>query len=235
MPDSPTVDTSVVEVQTGRSLVYLPVQKAQVWLMGANLYTAETLPASEELEEIVLEVEDRIDEWLGRRVAPTQYTENSVTNLKGIALLNQYPVLFVEEMALYPDQYVNAEPEPIEVSRIGGIWRQDRRLYLWGAGLAVRVRYTAGLQPVPRIFTLVAFAVLKAAMERSPTGDLSFLETPYQEREVSSISLPGGLSKSFKTYRPNTPSASGSGAGGSITQLDQLLAPLERYRYRLIT
>jgi hypothetical protein len=100
--------------------------------------------------------------------------------------------------------------------------------------MVVRVRYTAGLQPIPRIFTTVALTVFNQAMERSPTGDISFLENSYQEREVSSISLPGGLSKSFRTYRPTTPSASGSGAGGSITGLDRLLAPLAKYQYRVV-
>jgi len=127
---------------------------------------------------------------------------------------------------------MGADPTPINPNLI---WRQDRRLYMGSAGMVVRVRYTAGLQPIPRIFTTVALTVFNQAMERSPAGDISFLEIPHQEREVSSISLPGGLSKSFRTYRPNTPSASGSGAGGSITELDRLLAPLERYRYLVIT
>lgn len=222
MPDFPTVDAAAVEVKAGRSPVYLSAQKVG-------------LPPTDELEEILLAIEDRIDEWVGRRVAPTQYTEDDVTNAKGIALLNHYPVLSVEEIALHADRFIGADPTPIDPSRIGGIWRQDRRLYLGSAEMVVRVRYTAGLQPVPRIFTTVALTIFNQAMERSPTGDISFLEIPYQEREVSSISLPGGLSKSFRTYRPNTPSASGSGAGGSITELDRLLAPLERYRYLVIT
>lgn len=234
------LESSSITVETGRSPVYLSVEKATTWLIGANLYTAETLPPADELEEIILAIEDRIDEWVGHRVAPTQYTEDDITNRKGIAMLSHYPIVSVEEIALYPDHIIPAEPAPIEPSRIAGVWRRDRCLYMGSADLLLRVRYTAGLQPIPRIFTTVASAVLQKAMERSPTGDTSFLETPYQEREVSSISLPGGLSKSFRTYRPNTPSSNssgttGSGMDGSVTELDRLLAPLKRYRYRVVT
>lgn len=210
-----------IDVETRRSPVYLSAQNVG-------------LPLTDDLEEILLAIEDRIDEWVGRRVAPTQYTEDDVTNGKGIALLNHYPVLSVEEIALHADRFIGADPTPMNPSLIGGIWRQDRRLYLGSAGMVVRVRYTAGLQPIPRIFTTVALTIFNQARERSPTGDISFLEIPYQEREVSSVSLPGGLSKSFRTYRPNTPSASGSGAGGSITELDRLLAPLAKYQYCVI-
>lgn len=233
------LESSSITVETGRSPVYLSVEKATALLVGANLYSAETLPPADELEEIILAIEDRIDEWVGCRVAPTQYVEDDVTNRKGIAMLNHYPVVSVEEIALYPDHVIPAEPAPIEPSRISGIWRRDRCLYMGSADLLLRVRYTAGIQPIPRTFTTVASAVLLKAMGMSPTGDTSFLEAPFQEREVSSISLPGGLSKSFRTYRPPAPSNSGgttgSGLDGSVTELDRLLAPLKRYRYRVIT
>lgn len=230
------IDAPSVGVQTRRSPVYLSPEKARLWLIGENLFTEETVPSLEDLADIILEIEDRIDEWLERRVAPTQYTETDVTNHKGIALMSHYPVLSVEEIALYPDAAVGGtKPQPIEPGRILGIWRQDRRLYLWERGLVLRVRYTAGLDPIPRIFTTVAFEVLSRALQRSARGSLAFLELPFQEREVASISLPGGLSKSFRTYRPSDPKGSGSGAGGSITELDRLLAPLAKYRYPVVT
>lgn len=228
------LDAPSIEIQSGRSPVYLSPEKARLWLIGSTSFTEATVPPPEELSEIILGIEDRIDEWLGRRVAPTQYTETGVTNHKGIALMTHYPVLSVEEIALYPDVAVGAEPQPIEPGRIAGIWRQDRRLYLWSHGLVLRVRYTAGLEPIPRIFTAVSLEVLSKVLEKSPTGSLGFLELPFEEREIASISLPGGLSKSFRTHRPGNPKGSGSGAGGSITELDRLLAPLERYRYPVV-
>lgn len=217
-----------------RTPIYLSVDRARSRLIAAGFYTAQTVPAEIVVSEWLLELEDVIDEWVRHRIVETRYQEVTRTNQKGIVLLNHYPVVEVEEVAIYADQPTNSQPTPLNPSEYSGIWRQDRRLYTSLINVSVRVFYRAGISPVPRILTNTLYLLLHQFVEKGcpPTG-FSFLNEIHQD--VKSISLPGGLSKSFETYRSSSKPSTGSGPGGALTELDYLLAPLKQYRYPVVT
>jgi hypothetical protein len=227
------MSTSIVFPEP-RTPIYLSVSQARSRLIAAGFYTAQTVPGENIISEWLLELEDVIDEWVCHRIAETRYQEVTRTNQKGVILLNHYPVVEVEEVAIYADQPTNSQPIPLSPSEYSGIWRQDRRVYTSLINIPVRVVYCAGIDPIPRILASTIYLLLHQFVEKGcpPTG-FSFLNKIHQD--VKSISLPGGLSKSFETYRSSGKSLTGSGPGGALTELDYLLAPLERYRYPVVT
>jgi hypothetical protein len=209
-------------------LAYLAAETARDRLIQTGKCTIETAPALELLEFALTEHESIIDDWAGYRLAPTEYREKLTTNNKGQAVMSKYPVLSVTELMSYQDHAVGISPLPIPQVRISSIWRQDRILYFNVKHVPIEVVYIAGLDPLPDRVSRAAWQLLVAVFEEGQLGgNLSFLYEP--DRQVSSISLPGGLSKSFRY-----PSESGSSKPPQ-TVLDRILLGLGSLRRRTVT
>ncbi|MBD1864255.1 MULTISPECIES: hypothetical protein [Trichocoleus] len=214
-------------------LPLLDPTEARTKLIAAGIYTADNAPSVEILDSLLKDIATRIEQWLGYSPAPTGYIETLRTNSDGVALLRNYPVLDVQEIAVFNDATPGYEPVIISPNKIRGIWRQDRRIYLLSPLTSIRVTYIAGYNPLPKGFSQVAFQILKQVAKTGDlSGDLSFLDEPV--RDVSSISLPGGLSKSFRLGGSGGPKG-GSGKDTGSTQLDRILGGLGSYRRKIIT
>ena len=178
---------------------YLSIEQAKQRLLTAKDYTEETLPSDEELAFVLEVIEVTVDNWLGYSPG----TPERVEPWRDCSPL-KYPV--------------QEELETFE--------------HVADAREALRDRYESPLHarydPLPPIFGMVIFQVLRKALQTSGTsGDLSFLDEPV--RDVTSIGLPGGLSKSWQLG-----SASGDKNASGETQLDRLLKPLSTYRHKYV-
>lgn len=209
---------------------YLPANIALNRLVARGIYTPETAPDLNELEEVLTAIEIRLDEFLHRRVAPTEYTERYVTNPVGDVLLWQDPVIDVLQVGWFRDVIPGSEIGPVEPLKIDSVWRQKRRLNIPLANTPIEVTYVAGFDPIPPVFPMVVMDILTAVI-KSPGGlfgGLQFLDEPV--KDVSSLSLPGGISKSFRF-------GGGSSSGSSSDKgrvLDRYVGPLLRYRKKVI-
>jgi hypothetical protein len=214
------------------SLAYLTAEAARDRLILMGKYTAETAPSLELLELGLSDLEIVVDGWAGYRIAPTQYTERLTTNAKGEAIMTYYPVLSVENLMSFQDHAVGISPLPIPKVQIASIWRQNRRLFFNVRNVPFEVTYVAGIDPLPREVTQAVWSLLlKVIEERALGGDLNFLNTA--DREVASISIPGGLSKSFRY--PTSSSSGNSNRQQPQTVLDKILMGIDKYRRRTIT
>lgn len=219
------------------ALAYLTAENALSKLIAMGVNNSGLTIAS--LTEVLEAIETRIDEWNHYRVAPTTYEERLRTNDSGNLLLTNYPVISLSSVYLYND--FNAgfnNPNPLEI-KIDSIWRQDRRLYVGSPLSACKVTYTAGYDPIPPIFGQVVLAVLQQVIKKSGSGadglsvDLSFLDEP--TRDMTQLSLPGGLSKTYRIAGGGSSGSGGNGSDTAVSQLDRLLAPLKRYRRKFIS
>lgn len=109
-------------------------------------------------------------------------------------------------------------------------WDGEQVIYTGSRGRFV-VEYWAGLQPIPDVVKHTAFAVLKSVIKFGGSmGGFEALNEP--TKDLTSLSLPGGLSQSFQ--RGSGGAGGGGGSKGGGTALDRLLAPIEQYRRRII-
>lgn len=100
-------------------LAYLTAENAHIKLTQA--LAGGTVPSVEALSLALENIEVRIDGWLGYRAAPTCYVEKLTTNADGIALLRNYPVIAVEEVALFGDATPGYDPTPITADRLRSV------------------------------------------------------------------------------------------------------------------
>lgn len=210
-------------------IAYLTPDAAQSRLIATGRYTADNAPTVEVLGWALEDLEVLLDGWLGFRAAPTQYKEKLSTNEKGIALMSYYPVVSVESVMVFQDYTAGVSSTPIIPLPVNSVWRQTRSLFLNMNNTPLEVTYTAGLDPLPRLFTQKMWALLLKVDEAGELGgDLGFLEEP--AKDIASLSLPGGLTKTFRA----TGGSSGGGDGAPTTVLDQVLAGLDKYRQRVV-
>ena len=94
------------------------------------------------------------------------------------------------------------------------------------ANVFIRVTYVAGYDPLPKLFPQCMYQMLLKALENN-SPDLNWLEEP--TRDITSLSLPGGLSHSFKLGN------SESRKDKLSRNIDRLLAPLDKYRRVILT
>ncbi len=162
---------------------------------------------------------------MGFRAAPTKYTEILTSNARGVVLVYQHPVISIEKVECMLPHLVG-KPEATLDPR--AVWAGKRTLAVgYGEGVNYRVTYTAGLDPLPKIFSDVIFNLLGKAFQ---AGGLNFLDAPV--RDLTNVALPGGLSQ---TYRIGGSGGGQGGGGGGDTELGRALAPLMRYRRKVIT
>lgn len=211
---------------------YLMAESARTRLIATGVYTVESAPSVAAIADLLTSLEIRLDGWLGRRMAVEEYTERLIANSNGVALMRHYPVIDVLEAWWYRDAFPGHEqtgsPNPISVSTV---WRQNRNLQFPLAGTPIRVTYRAGYDPVPPVFGQTMYQLLKVVISKGGLdfSDLSFLDEPV--KDVASLSVPGGISKTFRVGGSAAANGADSSKDGS-TILGRILAPLDRYRKR---
>lgn len=231
-------------------LSYMTTEEARARLIAFGYYTEENAPSIERLTLIMSSVEALVNEWLNFNPAVQDYEERLLTNEDGVCYMSHYPVLTVIKVAIYHEQIPGYLPSPLsstpsepsfglpdpsivytEKTQITSIWKQDRRLYLSGASQPLLVNYRAGFDPLPPIFKETFANVLEEVVRRSGLGpvNLGFLSQPTSD--VTSLGLPGGLSKSFQYGKS---SGEGSSSKFSGTALERLLSPLTKYRRTIV-
>lgn len=225
-------------------MTYLDPVTAQMRLVAMGSYTAETAPSLLALKLLIHAIEERIDAWLGYHAASVPIKSRVRVNGNGYALLPRYPVQEVTAIEVF----VPARPS-LTINRsatLNTYWLGDRRIRLPYPNCNVDCFYKAGYDPVPEIFSdtvlqvltemLTAIAINEMETGVGSLGDaLAFLSE--RSSNVTSTSLPGGLSQSFEL-------GDAPKMGGSTNPLDRILAGTNlakylslfgRYQRRLLT
>lgn len=219
-------------------MTYLTAEEAQTKLIASGLFASETAPSLETLTSALELIESKIDSWVGYSLSAIKYRENIRSNSRGIVLLTNYPVIEVVKVEQIRSRSAAAEnpPEAAELE-MPFEYSSDRSIAIYLPNARVKVTYTAGYEAGSAEMALAKGVVLSVLMkivsqdagEETDTTvnwwDLNFLNQ-YQ-RYVTSLSLPGGLTQSFKVM-------DGGGSGGS-NQWDELLSPLAGYRRTIMT
>lgn len=215
-------------------LAYLTTETATLWLERDGILVPD------ELESMLGEIEAQIDNWLYWRPALTLYDKEPPLKLKarGKLFLTHTPVVTIVDVQrqMYSDEkgtdaaiaekllnpFAEVEDNKWETIRR---WTFDGRNMLviedwrgWEGDL-YNVRYWAGLHPLPSIFELVAYRVLKETIDYGGSMEWMYLPTI----DDTSLSLPGGLSSSKKV-----------GDTKDVNQRDRLFQDLKQYRRRQV-
>lgn len=207
--------------------------------------TTETAPKPALVERVLNQISARVFAYLGYNPFPTDYTDDLDVNSRGRATLKApTPIIDVFAIAILVP---HSEPVALKSEAVGGFWGGGWQIMIpMGSRLSsyehpqpitkLRVNYRAGYDPpdpiLSSLITNIILDLATGAWDASqsmgvPFGDLSFLA----EREVQSISSPGGASES---YRFESSGGGGGGASSGLTGLaiDSYLLPLERYRQK---
>lgn len=193
--------------------LYLDVAEARDRLLAMGVFSEETAPDSVRLEELLLRVQSRLELWLGYSPLPNDYRERRMSNGKGLIRLNFYPVINVTEMETLAGRILG---KPFNVRESLALWRGRTTLDVGMPNILVEVSYRAGFDPLPEVFEQVLLDLLAESLD----GGVAGLEEP--TKDVTSLSVPGGLSQSFKL---------GETQPGS--RFERICAPLERYRKKM--
>ena len=211
---------------------YLELDTLKRRLVSSGTYSLSNLPPDEDLEFIVEIAEARLEAWLGRRIGPTNYLDRYKTDIYGVCLLRHFPVLDVNKITMVPIERFGYAASPLTLGPFLGNWWQGRKISTGRPQVTVEISYVAGVDPIPRIITHTFYQLVYSILKNSgTTGDLSFLDTP--TRDVASISLPGGITKSYKI--PDAKVLAGGGTAIGTSQLDRLLTPLAGHRLVYLT
>jgi len=207
-------------------LAYLVPLEAQSRLLQRGLYTMETVPSEAALETVLTDIEAVIDDWVGYRAAPTEYTKVTKSDYDGILQLPP-DLLSITRITASGLVYFNSAQLEMPVPDPLATWDRQNFLNVGYPQTAITLEYRAGLDPLPHTFKVAATELLanSAANGRFP-GDLSHLNERVQN--VSSLSLKG-ISQSFSD--PNATSKS-TGVKAERTELDRLLINLGLAKYR---
>ena len=224
---------------------YLLPEEIKVRLIKSGDYTEEDVPGLDDIQYLIDLVVMRFELWLGYSMPLQQYAETLNASYGGVVLMTHSPVKSVVSVHWTQDQYPGYETSPTTLIECRTLWhphKSGRRLEVLypsasfsstqpPEGVVTRwfydVVYMAGYDPIPNEVKLVLTQLLlKSIRETGISGDLSFLDMP--RRDVASVSIPGGVTK---TYRVS--SASG-GAGSGGTELDIILTPLNKYRKQFV-
>ena len=180
------------------------------------------------IQQLLDRIEFKINAVLDRSLAIQEYRETLKPTHYGELFLKHWPitqVLTVEEIRY---KIVKQTPDIIAAKRAGqavddneliaanAYWQPNSQVVCVqnNAGTYV-VTYMAGYDPIPSEAVEATYLILKSCL--SQQGDLSWLDQPVRDR--TSLSLPGGLSSSFKIADT-----------GAKTQLERLLSGLTRFQ-----
>lgn len=210
------------------SALYLLPLDARTRLIASGEYTEETAPTEAALQFVLDLLALRLESWLGYQAYRHRVEEILIVNRRYRLVLSEYPVLDVHRVESIYGKVVATPSVATFYSVSTGIWPGQRGVDVpFPPGTECRVCYEAGYDPLPPEFGLAMFLLLRRALQTSGiSGDLAFLDEP--TRDMSSLSLPGGVSKSFQLGKAAT------GKGGASTQLDRLLSGiLSKYQRSL--
>jgi hypothetical protein len=206
------------------------IVKDKLLLYGT--YTAATMPPDAWIDDVAIEIEDRLENWLGYDLGIETYVHTHTTDDLGRIQLREYPVISIEKIELLLPRILDgiSGSVPIPSGQYNAIGTTNQRTIIWVGNpeSTVLVHYTAGHAETPAGMLGAMFAVLMELLKHvTPPGypDWGFLSEP--TRDYTSLSLPSGLSKSFELGKP---SGTSGGRPGKGTIEDRLFAPLTKYR-----
>lgn len=201
-------------------------------LLLYGTYTAQTMPPDAWIDEVAIEIEDRLENWMGFDLGVETYTQLHTTDEIGRIQLRKYPVISIEKIEQLLPRILDATSGPVTIPsnqyNVVGITNQRTIIWVGQPEATISVTYTAGRAEIPTEMLNVMFATLMELLKYVvPPGfpDWGFMSEP--TRDYTSISLPSGLSKSFELGKP---SGSGGGAPSKGTIQERLFSPLGRYR-----
>lgn len=205
---------------------YLAPLEAQSRLLQRGLYTMETVPAEVALEAAIEDIESTIDDWVGYRAAPADYSKIFQSDYDGIIQLPP-DLLVINRITANGLVYFNSAALEMPVPDPLATWNRQSYLNVGYPATAVTVEYRAGLDPIPRAFKLATLELLtNSVKEGRYLGDLSHLNERVQN--ITSLSLKG-ISQSMSD--PNA-TAKSTGIKAERTELDRLLINLGLAKYR---
>lgn len=214
-------------------LNYLTLDDAIVKATNFNLFRGDR-PSDVWLEEVLTIGEETIDSWVGLSFGKQQYQEKGVASEDGDVLLRKHPALEVLKVTVYLPDYPNSPngPSSIDLEQYEGftVWLQRNSIWVAYPRATVAVDYLAGIDPIPPEVNRVAFNLFRFFLENTPPGgypDTTALNSP--TRDMTSLSLPGGLSRSFQLGSNNLAGKT-KGVAGDGSILDRLMEPLRKYR-----
>ena len=194
---------------------YLSLADAVKLLIELEGVPEDKIPTPAKLQTLLRRIAAKIKSFLKFEPLPSIYVEQTVTSEDGLITFSHYPVLRVLEVV---HRYGAQPPEPFRLLKPYSLWAGDTRYYVGAYLAAIEVRYEAGFDPMPPEFIDAVLSILRdAIMEHG--GRLDFLDTP--TRDVTSLSVPGGLSQSFQL---------GKTKDGEGTQLERYLADVAVYQ-----
>jgi hypothetical protein len=211
-------------------------------LIALEKTTPEKAPKPAVVASVLNKISTRVFAYLGYNPFPADYTDEVDVNSRGRATLKApVPIINVTAIVILVPQ---SQPIALKPEEVGGVWGGGWQIAIPYSGRLgsfqpinkLRVSYRAGYDPPDPILSNLVNGILldlsTSAWDASqqlgtPFGDLSFLG----EREIQSISSPGGASESYRFEN-----SGGGGGGGSSgltgSAIDAYLLPLERYRQK---
>jgi hypothetical protein len=205
-------------------MAYLSAEEAQIVLLGLGIYSEAEVPPLVKTELLVAQLQDSIDGWLGVSLGIQTYVENRQSNRMGIVRLEKKPIVNVHDIKYYEPRILSQGEERAPIA-FTSRWTFGSGIISTAIPFArFQVTYTAGYDPIPpAAVAAMKLLLIKHAETADDIFDVSGLYG--SQRTTTSISLPGGLSKSF------APSSQRSGGAGDGTILDKTLTPLlAKYR-----
>lgn len=172
-------------------------------------------PANQATLELILrKLEDRVDQWVGYRIAPTQYTESlGADALSPLVVTSNYPIVSIVDVQPIPNRLPYYLPTK-DTCQVGGV----RTINLLNPLTCAIVTYIAGYDPVPSIVGDCIFEALMFMVQSGNPVNLNVLNDAASE--VESFQLPSGLKKSWKVPDAKT----------GQTNADKLFEPLTKFR-----
>jgi hypothetical protein len=188
------------------------------------------VPPIEDLTRFLEFLEARLDAWLGYRYAATDYDETMVSNIDGIIFFRHRPVIEVYEVLERVPTVYNQSETWVKVL---ASWDQGDIVAVPSVRVRYRCRYQAGHLDIPLIIKDCLLSLLNSYFEGggkiTAASFLSYSNTPI--RDLTNVSLPGGLSQTFRVGGGGGPINSGvSRSRGTI--LDRAFEPLLDLRVR---
>lgn len=201
-------------------MTYLSAEEAQRVLLGLGVYSDAEVPPLVKTELLVAQLQDSIDGWLGGSLGIQTYVENRQSNRMGIVRLEKRPIVSVHDIKYYEPRLLSQGQERAPIA-FTSRWNFGSGIISTAIPFAsFQVTYTAGYDPIPPAVTAaMKLLLIKHAETADDLFDVSGLYG--SERVTTSISLPGGLSKSFASSASQSTKGAGDG-----TILDNILTPL---------
>lgn len=200
----------------------ITLENLKTKLLNSGKFNQDSIPNNEVLSLFIEVTEELIKDWLGYDPNLKEYIEKLKSNERYLVTLNYYPISEVKSVnILLPEQ----PPKPLNYLETNSLWYGNHTIYVPYKNTMVEVNYLAGFDPLPSLFEITIYLIIEYLLSvNSQYPDVSSLSEP--TKDISSLSLPGGLSKSYK-YGDTKDNSKSNYSG---TQFDRLMTPLKRYK-----